>query len=74
MVVAEDGDAAGIGAQESGDDREQGGLAGTVGAKQAEDGAGRDVQTQIVDRTLAGEGLAQADDGDGGIHRSRTRK
>src|SRR6185437_16136708 len=68
---AEDFDFAGSGFEESLGDFEGGGLAGAVGAEQAEAFAALDVEIEAADRfdgRLAGEGLGQVATADGRGH------
>src|SRR5207302_10584137 len=59
-LLAEQPDLAGVGFEEAGDDVEQGRLAGTVGADQAEDLAVVDREADVVDRLHPAEALAHA--------------
>jgi hypothetical protein len=59
---------AGVGWEQGGQDADEGGLAGAVGAEQAEDAAGRHGQRQAVERPdPAPEHLDQTPDLDDGI-------
>ena len=58
-AFAQQGYGAGGGADETRDHRKQGGLAGTVGAQEAEHAAGRDHQADVVNRGDAAEPLGQ---------------
>ena len=64
--LPQQGDAAGGGAQEAGQQGQQGGLAGTVGAEESVHAAGRDVQGDAVNGGDAPETLGQAGYGYGG--------
>ena len=70
-VVAGDGDGAGRRVDDPADDADQRGLAGTVGAEQAEDLAFADLEVdRLQGHEAGGVGLAQAADGDDGGHAS----
>jgi hypothetical protein len=68
-VVAEDGDRPGGRAQQAGDQTQEGGLAGGVGADQASDLAGADGRGDAVERNGGAETVAKAGDGDQGRQR-----
>ena len=68
-VEALDADQAGVGAQQPGHHPDRGGLAGTIGADQAVEAAGRDRQVDAGDGHVVVEALPQASD----LHRSERR-
>ena len=58
-VVAEHGGGAGVGPEQRGEDADRGGLAGAVGAQQAEDGALPDAEIHAVEGAGVTECLDQ---------------
>ena len=63
-LLAGDPDAPGIGVRQAGDQPQQGALAGTGGSEQGHQGAGVDIEADVVDRPEGAELLAHTSNAD----------
>jgi hypothetical protein len=73
-VAAEQRGLARVGAEQAEQDPDGGRLAGAVGAEEAVDLAGGDLELELVEGTHVAERLRQPGDGDGGGHGNDTNE